>query len=319
MHNRIVVTIADEKGVKQYNLNKIIKKVIVYALFFVFLAFVAAVGTIYYLNGSISKIEEKKAKIEAAYAMLEEKNEALQKRIEKAQAAFEAKQIQLEEVNSSLREIETLIGLRPAKDLSLQERVDLTKLSSENIATMLQFIPNGSPIAYFGITSRYGWRIHPTLKKKEFHPGSDMKAKMKTKVYATADGVIEYAGYHKRSGYGKLVIIDHNYGFKTYFGHLYKIKVKAGDFVKKGDIIALTGNSGLSNGPHLHYEVRFIQRPLNPYWFIKWGVHNFNQIFQKEKKVPWRSLIAMIQNIKVLKKAQTQQPSSPSVHHSAAK
>jgi murein DD-endopeptidase MepM/ murein hydrolase activator NlpD len=72
-------------------------------------------------------------------------------------------------------------------------------------------------IKYRGITSKYGWRIHPTLKKREFHPGLDMKASMRTKIYATADGVIEYAGNHKRSGYGRLIIIDHNYGFKTSF------------------------------------------------------------------------------------------------------
>jgi len=185
--------------------------------------------------------------------------------------------------------------------MSLAQRVDFTKLTSENIATILQFIPNGSPIEYKGITSKYGWRIHPTLHKREFHPGIDMKAKMRTKVYATADGVIEYAGNHRRSGYGKLIIVDNNYGFKTYFGHLYKIKVKAGEYVKKGQFIALTGNSGLSNGPHLHYEVRFIQRPLNPYYFIKWDINNFNKIFKKEKRVPWQSLITMITNIKVKK------------------
>jgi murein DD-endopeptidase MepM/ murein hydrolase activator NlpD len=203
--------------------------------------------------------------------------------------------------------------------MSLQERIDVTKLSSENIAVMMQFIPNGSPIPYKGITSKYGWRVHPTLHKREFHPGSDMRAPMGTPVVATADGVVEYAGYHKRSGYGKLIIIDNNYGFKTYFGHLSKIKVKAGTFVKKGTVIALTGNTGLSNGPHLHYEVRFIQRPLNPFWFIKWTVNNFNEIFQKEKKIPWQSLIAMISKIKIVLKPSQAQPSSPSVQPSKGK
>jgi murein DD-endopeptidase MepM/ murein hydrolase activator NlpD len=140
-----------------------------------------------------------------------------------------------------------------------------------------------------------------------------MKAKMKTPVYATADGVVEFSGMHKRSGYGNLVIIQHNYGFKTYFGHLNKIAVKAGKFVKKGDLIAYTGTTGMSNGPHLHYEVRYLARVVNPFWFLKWNVTNYQEIFKKEKKIPWQSLIAATANIKVQKQIQTP-PSSLLAH-----
>jgi len=168
------------------------------------------------------------------------------------------------------------------------------------MASLLQFIPNGTPIIYKGITSKYGYRIHPTLKRKEFHRGADMRAKMKTPVYATADGIVEYSGYHKKSGYGRLVILQHNYGFKTYFGHLNKVVVKSGAFIKKGTLIAYTGNSGMSSGPHLHYEVRFMSRPINPFWFIKWDAQNYNEIFEKEKKIPWQSLITATAQIKVL-------------------
>ncbi len=302
MLNHFTITITDEEGVKQYNLNKIIKKLFFYAVLFLTAFIIVSVGTIYYLSQSVQETEAKKERMQRAYFQLVQKNKRLQNSTKKIQEELAQKRLQLEEVSNSLSEIETLIGLKPSAQMSLQQRVDLTKLSSENIAAMLQFIPNGSPVEYKGITSKYGWRIHPTLNKRELHPGTDMKAKTGTPVYATADGVVEYAGYHKRSGYGKLVILDNNYGFKTYFGHLSRIEVKAGQFVKKGDLIALTGNSGLSNGPHLHYEVRFIQRPLNPYWFIKWNANNFNEIFHKEKRVPWQSLIAMITNIKIVKK-----------------
>jgi len=320
MNNHFTITITDhENGVKQYHLNKIIKKVVFYTLLFLALLGAIAVGTIIYLNHSIQKSEEKKEKIHKAYTELMEKNKLLETKMAITEQTLLSKKIELEETSSALSEIETLIGLNPAKDMSLQDRIDSTKLSSENIAVMLQFIPSGSPVPYKGITSKYGWRKHPIAKKREFHPGTDMKAPMGTKVVATADGVVEYAGYHKRSGYGRLIIIDHNYGFKTYFGHLSKIKVKAGTFVKKGTLIAFTGNTGLSNGPHLHYEVRFIQRPLNPYWFIKWGVNNFNEIFQKEKKIPWQSLIAMISKIKIVLKPSQVQPLSPSVQPSKGK
>ncbi len=303
MNNRFTITITDDEcGVKQYNLSKIVKKAALYAALFLLLFVVVSMTTIFYLNRSVEESEAKKKQIHKAYLALVEKNKNLHASIKKTQKELDEKQTELEEVSNTLAEIETLIGLKPTESLSLQQRVDLTKLSSENMATILEFIPNGSPIKYEGITSKYGWRTHPTLGTREFHPGSDMRARYGTPVHATADGVVEYAGLHTRSGYGRLVIIDNNFGFKTYFGHLSKIKVKAGQFVKKGDLIALSGNSGLSNGPHLHYEVRFISRPLNPYWFIKWSVNNFNEIFQKEKKVPWQSLIAMISKIKVVKK-----------------
>ena len=306
MNNHFTITITDdENGVKQYNLKKFVKKAIFYSILFLLFFIFISVGTIYYLNKSVKESEIKKEQLKEAYEELLEKNSKLQLEVIQTQEHLEKKKTELEEISNSLTEIETLIGLKPTEDMSLSQRVDLTKLSSENMAVMLKFIPNGSPIEYKGITSKYGWRIHPTLHKREFHPGSDMKAKMRTKVYATADGVIEYAGLHKRSGYGKLIIIDHNYGFKTYFGHLYKIKVKAGEYVKKGQLIALSGNSGLSNGPHLHYEIRFIQRPLNPFWFIKWNIENFNEIFKKEKYVPWQSLITMISTIKLKNQAQT--------------
>ena len=310
MNNHFTITITDsENGLKQYNLKNIFKIVLLYLILFILCFILIAVGTIYYLKKNVHESELKKEQIHKAYTKLYEKNEKLQQDFFLTQEHLKEKKTELQEVSSSLQEIETLIGLKPSQGTTLQQRVDFTKLTSENIATILQFIPNGSPIEYKGITSKYGWRTHPTLHKREFHPGSDMRAKRGTKVYATADGIIEYAGYHKTSGYGRLIIIDNNYGFKTYFGHLYKIKIKAGQYVKKGELIALSGNSGLSNGPHLHYEVRFIHRPLNPYWFIKWGVNNFNEIFKKEKKVPWQSLITTIANIKLTKRP-TAQPSS---------
>ena len=114
---------------------------------------------------------------------------------------------------------------------------------------------------------------------------------MKTPIYATADAVVEFAGSRNTKGYGRLIILDHTYGFKTYYGHLNKIIVKNGQFVKKGELIGYSGNSGRSSGPHLHYEVRFIQRSLNPYWFIKWNIQNYDEIFAKIKKVPWKPLV----------------------------
>ncbi len=305
MNDHFTVTINDDNGVKQFNLHHIVKKAILYAASFIGFVALVAVGTILYLNYSVDEIEVKRQSTQVAYDLLKKKNAELDKSIQGAQLALINKKRELNEVSDSLSEIETLIGLSPVPDMTLQERVSATKLNSEHMATLMQFIPNGSPIVYKGITSKFGYRIHPTLKRKEFHRGLDMRAKMKTPVYATADGIVEWAGYHKRSGFGKLVILQHNYGFRSYFGHLNKIVIKSGKFVRKGDLIAYTGNSGMSSGPHLHYELRFIQRAVNPFYFVKWNVKNYKDIFEKEKKIPWQSLITATAHIKVPNPTQT--------------
>ena len=312
MNDHFTVTIHDDTGVKQFNIHKIVKKAIFYAVLFLGIIGLIAVATILYLNYSVEQIEIKRQNTQNAYDSLKEKNNKLDRRMRDTQLALVGKKLELDSISDSLLEIEKLIGLAPVEDMSLQERVSVTKLNTEHMSTLLQFIPSGSPIEYKGITSKFGYRTHPTLNRREFHRGSDMKAKMKTPVYATADGIVEWAGYHKSSGFGKLIILQHNYGFRTNFGHLNKIVIKSGRFVKKGDLIAYTGNSGMSSGPHLHYEIRYIGRPVNPFWFIKWNIENYTEIFQKEKKIPWQSLITATAHIKVLSPTQTL-PSSQQV------
>ncbi|WP_294961916.1 M23 family metallopeptidase [Sulfurimonas sp.] len=305
MNDHFTITINDDHGVKQFNLHQIVKKGIRYAALFLGFVGLIAVGTILYLDYAVDQIEIKRENTQLAYNTLKEKNAQLDQSMRDTQMALLVKKKELNEVSDSLSEIETLIGLAPVQEMTLQERVSITKLNSEHMATLLQFIPSGSPIEYKGVTSKFGYRVHPTLKRKEFHRGLDMKARMKTPVYATADGIVEYAGLHKKSGFGRLVILQHNYGFRTYFGHLNKIVIKSGRFVRKGDLIAYTGNSGMSSGPHLHYELRFIQRAVNPFYFVKWNIQNYKDIFEKEKKIPWQSLITATAHIKVPNPTQT--------------
>ena len=319
MDNHFTITIHDESGVKQINLHKFVKKAVAYSAIFLAIFTFIGIGTILYLNSSVKDIQEKRSSVEQAYNRLQKQNQALQTTMQSTQSSLQAKKKELNKLSDSLSEIEMMIGINPiSTEVSLQDRVNFTKMNSEHMATMLQLIPSGSPIEYHGITSKFGYRIHPTLHRREFHRGSDMKAKMNTPVYAPADGIVEYAGYHKKSGFGRLVILQHAFGFRTYYGHLNKIVIKSTKFVKKGDLIAYTGNSGMSNGPHLHYEIRFIHNVVNPFWFIKWSIENYNQIFEKEKKIPWQSLVTATANLKVIKPTQAPQ-SLPQVHGSKGK
>jgi murein DD-endopeptidase MepM/ murein hydrolase activator NlpD len=241
-----------------------------------------------------------KIKINEEYKKLQINNKKLKDKIE-----FETKKY--DEIKEKVNDIEELVGLKTNVQTVMSDRLENLKFTSKQEKVIFQNIPNGYIVPYIGIASKFGWRIHPILKRKEFHKGLDFRAKRNTPIKAPADGVVEFAGYHKRSGFGNLIIIDHNYGFKTSYGHLRKVAVKAGQFIKKGEIIGYTGSSGLSTGPHLHYEVRFVSRALNPIYFVKWNNSNFKQIFKKEKYVPWESLVNMINNRFQIQK----QPSSP--------
>ena len=112
------------------------------------------------------------------------------------------------------------------------------------------------------ISSGFGWRNHPITKERDFHTGLDIAVWYETPVKATANGTVTYSDW--RSGYGWTVDIKHDFGYSTRYAHLREMKVSEGEQVKQGDIIALSGSTGQSTGPHLHYEVRLDDEPKNP-------------------------------------------------------
>jgi murein DD-endopeptidase MepM/ murein hydrolase activator NlpD len=114
---------------------------------------------------------------------------------------------------------------------------------------------------------RFGMRNHPILNVRRMHAGVDLLANTGTEVYAPGGGVVSYI--RRYGGSGLTLKIDHGFGYETLYSHLSKVKVKKGQKIKRGDLIALSGNSGgLSTGPHLHYEVRHNGIALNPKNFI---------------------------------------------------
>ncbi|MCP3659177.1 MAG: peptidoglycan DD-metalloendopeptidase family protein [Bacteroidetes bacterium] len=116
------------------------------------------------------------------------------------------------------------------------------------------------------ISSVFGYRVHPVSGRTELHKGIDIANRRGTPIIATADGVVKYANW--LGGYGKLILIKHGYGYSTLYGHLSKILVKHGQKVKKGDRIGLMGNTGISTGSHLHYEIRYYNKSKNPLNFV---------------------------------------------------
>ncbi|MGE5483646.1 MAG: M23 family metallopeptidase [Ignavibacteriales bacterium] len=117
------------------------------------------------------------------------------------------------------------------------------------------------------ITSPFGYRRSPVSKRSEFHEGMDIGAPYGAPVKASGDGVVTFSGYH--GGLGRTVIIDHGYGIKTWYGHCYKLLVRQGEKVTRGRVIAYVGSSGLSTGPHLHYQVTVDGTYVDPREFLE--------------------------------------------------
>ena len=131
---------------------------------------------------------------------------------------------------------------------------------------MLASTPAIKPVDGGWYSSSFGYRKSPFTDRREFHKGLDISARKGAPIYATADGVVTYAG--KKGLMGRMVTIDHGYGIVTRYGHADKLLKKRGEKVKRGDIIAKVGNTGRSTGPHVHYEVKVNGVPVNPKKYI---------------------------------------------------
>jgi murein DD-endopeptidase MepM/ murein hydrolase activator NlpD len=165
-------------------------------------------------------------------------------------------------IKNSMKEAEKIEKQLVVQSKSFDEVVKLAK----NKEKLLAHLPAIQPVQNKDLkrmASGYGMRIHPILKTRRMHWGMDFTAKTGTPIYATADGIVKHAGW-KANGYGKHVVINHGFGYETLYGHMSKVAVKNGQHVKRGQIIGYVGNTGLSAGPHCHYEVHVNGKKVNP-------------------------------------------------------
>jgi murein DD-endopeptidase MepM/ murein hydrolase activator NlpD len=145
-------------------------------------------------------------------------------------------------------------------------------------------IPAIQPVAnrqLIALASGFGLRIHPVYKVKKMHNGIDFAASIGTPVYATADGSVSKVEV-RFSGYGKLVEIDHGFGYRTRYAHMHDFAVRNGQQVKRGDLIGYVGNTGLSTAPHLHYEVLINEQRVDPvhYFFNDLTAAEYEKILE---------------------------------------
>ena len=160
---------------------------------------------------------------------------------------------------------------------NMQSRINAQKASYKDLGGMvkdkeklLAATPAIQPVSNADlkrIASGFGYRIDPVYKTVKLHPGLDFAAPAGTPIYATANGTVEFAG-NRGDGYGNNVIINHGYGYKTLFGHMFKIKARTGQRVTRGEVIGWVGSTGKSTGPHCHYEVIKNGNKIDPIYFF---------------------------------------------------
>ncbi len=200
-------------------------------------------------------LEARLAELETLKAAEEEKRDAVTKRTKE-------RQTYLAQIESEKARLEKALDEMEAQSKAL-ERVIAELQAKEGLPgrdrSMIW------PVTGYWITSYYGWRHHPVLGYDRFHSGIDYAADYNVPIKAAESGKVIFAGVN--GGYGNCVIVDHGGGISTLYAHCNKLLVKVGDIVVKGQQIALVGSTGLSTGPHLHFEVRVNGETTDP---LKW-------------------------------------------------
>lgn len=190
-------------------------------------------------------------------------------------------------INNVDRRVNRIEELMYAQSVSFDEVQRLVGQKKD----MLAAIPSIQPISnksLTNLTSGFGVRVHPFYKLAQMHTGIDFTAPPGTDIYCTGDGVVEESDWV--GGYGQVVIVDHGFGYKTLYAHCSALNVKQGQKVKRGQVIAKVGSTGMSTGPHLHYEVRrktrrdgrVVYEPVDPinYFFNDLSPEEYQRIIE---------------------------------------
>ncbi|HHF2852934.1 TPA: M23 family metallopeptidase [Vibrio diabolicus] len=307
MKDQLTISISTINGSRHWYFSKRMQRNLKTFLCFFVIALAATAILIHHLYTRVDNAALKQAELTEHSRTMGEELSTLKALKSELESDLSEREERVQLVSERLGELEKVLGVGEHTTTdNLDARLDAAAITSNVRMVLLNQIPSGSPVGKARLSSRFGKRIHPVTKVVKMHRGLDFAVNTGTKVYAPADGVVEVTR-RSNKGSGNFLRLQHSFGFSSSYSHLKKFKVKSGQFVKKGQLIAISGNSGLSSGPHLHYEVRFVGRALNPKPFVDWSLNDFEDIFTKERRIRWESLIKTVEQ----RVAQQLQLSSP--------
>ncbi|MGK7296363.1 MAG: M23 family metallopeptidase [Candidatus Wenzhouxiangella sp. M2_3B_020] len=314
MRNHYQITVTDCHRARHYTLTQLMRRIAVGCAALVATVFLGCLLVISLLSGRVERLDDHLADLKQRNGAVQEENRRLLARQGELTAQVEARAAELITLSDDLEQLETIIGIEPPPTLPVADRISVASHTAFEKRLLLASIPSGFPLEQATVTSSFGMREHPVVEGTRLHGGVDFRASIGTPVRATADGVVEYAGENPGSGMGRMIKIVHNYGFSTIFAHLSEVEVQVGQYVAQGETIGHSGNSGMSSAPHLHYEVRYLERRLNPNSFMDWSFERYQTVFEQEERVQWQSLARTVRSkLRVM-----EQPSSPQAHSLSA-
>jgi len=168
---------------------------------------------------------------------------------------------------------------------SYDELFDMAKNKTDMLASIPSIVPISKTKSH--LMSGFGYRIHPIYKTLRMHTGIDFAAPKGTPIYASGNGTVRAIDHGDFGGYGIVCLIDHGYTYQSLYAHLSKLNVRPGQKVKRGEVIGYVGTTGLSVGPHLHYEVLKNGKPINPvnFFYNDLSPEEYNVIIKMASKV----------------------------------
>jgi murein DD-endopeptidase MepM/ murein hydrolase activator NlpD len=209
------------------------------------------------------QVERRKVKIETEMREITVLQNKVSHEHRKVSAKVLTTKVELDKVQNDRERLERALDELEATSKRLEAQIRLSQQGNQG-----KILGTGQlcwPVSG-RISSPFGWRMHPILRKKKYHSGIDLAVSTGTAVKAADSGRVLVSGW--QGGYGNFIALDHGKGISTCYGHNSRLLVKAGELVKKGQTIAFSGNTGLSTGPHLHFEVRVNGNPVNPLGYL---------------------------------------------------
>lgn len=284
---RVIIHFNKKSKIRELSKTQVVT--VLTALSFIFIGLIAAIINLYIQNSSTSlSVENKKlkTKIVELKSKIDEVQKSLSKIYESERKLQLAAGIDLNQSYATGGEEEfTISNVLSSKETDLKSLTKLTdnlinqvRFEQQKFSEIVEKLNEKSKLAQHipaivpmdGVFSDHGFgiRLHPILKRWRMHEGLDILGLYGTPIYASGAGVVKFVGWN--GGLGLSVVIDHGFGYETTYGHLSKVNVREGQKVVRFQKIGECGSTGLSTGPHLHYEVSFNGEKQNPvYYFIK--------------------------------------------------
>jgi murein DD-endopeptidase MepM/ murein hydrolase activator NlpD len=234
------------------------------------------------LRDDYNQVNEKVKTLQQQMTALEKRDNEVYRSIFEANPVPDSARAKLIEQQKEIEKIKVMDDFELGADIASQlnnisARVAFQQKSYDNIAGLIKTqdvklasLPAIQPLSnkqLNRIASGYGMRIDPVYGTPKMHKGLDFTAPQGTPIYATGNGVVKVSGT-SGNGFGNHVVINHGYGYETLYGHMYRIKARQGQRIKRGEVIGWVGSTGKSTGPHCHYEVHINGHEVNPVYFF---------------------------------------------------